>query len=235
MATGVRPVVGVNHDGPARTEEWPVINTLTTAQSDRAAGVLLAMACGDALGAGYEFGPPLGADVPVVMEGGGSFGWAPGEWTDDTSMAVAIAEVSADGEDLLSEAAQDRIAARWAKWAGEAKDVGIQTRHVLGSATRAAQHRGDDHPTAADLHAAAAALHERTGKTAGNGSLMRTAPVALAYLDDPAGLVEAADGTQRLDPCRSGGRRSLRAVVPGHPARRPARHFRRTVRRAQVT
>ena len=38
---------------------------LTTAQLDRAAGVLLAMACGDALGAGYEFGPPLGAaDVP---------------------------------------------------------------------------------------------------------------------------------------------------------------------------
>ena len=64
---------------------------LTTAQTDRAAGVLLAMACGDALGAGYEFGPPLGADVVVVMAGGGSFGWAPGEWTDDTSMAIAIA------------------------------------------------------------------------------------------------------------------------------------------------
>ena len=33
--------------------------TLTSAQADRAAGVLLATACGDALGAGYEFGPPL--------------------------------------------------------------------------------------------------------------------------------------------------------------------------------
>lgn len=47
---------------------------LTAAQSDRAAGVLLAMAAGDALGAGYEFGPPRGPDVPVVMEGGGSIG-----------------------------------------------------------------------------------------------------------------------------------------------------------------
>ena len=65
---------------------------LTTAQVDRAAGVLIGMACGDALGAGYEFGPPLGPDVPVTMTGGGSFGWAPGEWTDDTSMAIAIAE-----------------------------------------------------------------------------------------------------------------------------------------------
>ncbi len=37
-----------------------------------------------------------------------------------------------------------------------------------------------------------AALHERTGHTAGNGSLMRTAPVALTYLDDEAALVEAA-------------------------------------------
>ena len=66
----------------------------------------LGMACGDALGAGYEFGPPLAAETEVVMEGGGSFGWAPGEWTDDTSMAVAIAEVTADGADLLSTAAQ---------------------------------------------------------------------------------------------------------------------------------
>jgi ADP-ribosyl-[dinitrogen reductase] hydrolase len=37
-----------------------------------------------------------------------------------------------------------------------------------------------------------AALHQRTGRTAGNGSLMRTAPVALAYLDDEAALVETA-------------------------------------------
>jgi ADP-ribosyl-[dinitrogen reductase] hydrolase len=165
---------------------------LSTAQSDRAAGVLLGMACGDALGAGYEFGPPLGDDVDVVMEGGGSFRWAPGEWTDDTSMAVAIAEVSATGQDLCSPTAQDQIAARWADWAEDAKDVGIQTRQVLGAASRAARGRGKSHPQAADLRTAAADLHERTGKTAGNGSLMRTAPVALAYLDDPAGLVDAA-------------------------------------------
>ena len=76
--------------------------TLSGAQRDRAAGVLLATACGDALGAGYEFGPPLPADQPVGMVGGGPFGWAPGEWTDDTSMAVAIAEVAATGADLRS-------------------------------------------------------------------------------------------------------------------------------------
>ena len=43
-----------------------------------------------------------------------------------------------------------------------------------------------------------AALHKRTGRTAGNGSLMRTAPVALAYLDDEAALVEAARAVSEL-------------------------------------
>lgn len=170
----------------------PLSQSLTTVQLDRAAGALLGMACGDALGAGYEFGPPLGEDVDVVMEGGGGFGWAPGEWTDDTSMAIAIAEVSATGQDLREAAAQDLLAARWASWAESAKDVGIQTRQVLGTSTRAARGRGERHPSAADLSSAANALHQRTGKTAGNGSLMRTAPVALAFLDDESGLVEAA-------------------------------------------
>jgi ADP-ribosyl-[dinitrogen reductase] hydrolase len=73
---------------------------LSTAQLDRAAGVLLGMACGDALGAGYEFGPSLPGDAPVRMKGGGSFGWAPGEWTDGTSMAIAVAEPAATGADL---------------------------------------------------------------------------------------------------------------------------------------
>ena len=167
---------------------------LTTAQSDRAAGVLLGLACGDALGAGYEFGPPLGDHVPVVMEGGGSCGWAPGEWTDDTSMAVAIAEVAAEGLDLRSEVAQDRIAGRWAGWAETAKDVGIQTRQVFGSATEVV----GTQPTAEGLRTAAAELHRRTGRTAGNGSLMRTAPLALAYLHDEAALVEAATALSAL-------------------------------------
>lgn len=162
---------------------------LTTAQSDRAAGVLLGLAAGDALGAGYEFGPPLDDDVEVEMAGGGALGWAAGEWTDDTSMAVAIAEVSAEGLDLRTDAAQDRIAAGWAGWARGAKDVGVQTRQVLSAAGR-----GGADPTAAELRAASLDLHEQTGRTAGNGSLMRTAPVALAYLDDPDALVAAAGG-----------------------------------------
>ena len=70
---------------------------LTAAQRDRACGVLLGAAAGDALGAGYEFGPPLAPDAPVDMIGGGLGPFKPGEWTDDTSMAIAIAEIAATG------------------------------------------------------------------------------------------------------------------------------------------
>ncbi len=158
---------------------------LSTAQRDRACGVLLATGAGDALGAPYEFGPPLPAEHRLTMSGGGP--WGPGEWTDDTSMAIAIAEIAATGADLVSTEAQDQLVRRWSEWMAVAKDVGIQTQAVLSRAESAAQAR----QAAADLHA-------RTGQTAGNGSLMRTAPVALAYLDDEDGLVKAATAISTL-------------------------------------
>ena len=165
--------------------------TLTTAQLDRAVGVLLGTAAGDALGAPYEFSPPRGPELEVAMVGGGSFGWEPGEWTDDTSMAIAIAEVAATGADLREEDSLDDIARRWHEWSQDAKDVGVQTRSVL---SRAGRH-GISAQTA---RAESAGLHKLSGRTAGNGSLMRTAPLALAYLDDEAALVEAARAVSEL-------------------------------------
>lgn len=166
---------------------------LTPDQTDRAAGVLLASAAGDALGAGYEFdSAPLPAPEEAPrMIGGGLGGFAPGEWTDDTAQAVAIAEVAATGADLRTEATLDRVAQRFADWyAANPPDVGIQTRAVLEAAGR--------HPSAATMRAAADAVHARTGRSAGNGSLMRTGPVALAHLDDPAALVTAAYAVSAL-------------------------------------
>ena len=170
--------------------EAAVTPRLESSQADRVAGVLLGMACGDALGAGYEFGPPLGSSRVVAMIGGGCFEWAPGEWTDDTSMAVAIAEVAADGASLRDKAALDRIARRWADWARNAPDVGDQTRSVLASA--------GSRPSAEMLAQAASAHHARTGRSGGNGSLMRTAPVALAFLHDPEELSGAARAISAL-------------------------------------
>lgn len=150
---------------------------------DRIAGALVGTACGDALGAGYEFGPALEPEVPVSMTGEGPFGFEPGEWTDDTSMAIAIAELAA-GADLRMASTQDQLVRRWIDWTRVSKDVGVQTASVLSSASKQG--------TALAATEAARQHHERTGRSAGNGSLMRTAPVALAFLDDAAALARVA-------------------------------------------
>lgn len=167
------------------------MTALTTSQLDRAVGVMLGTAAGDALGAPYEFGPPRGPELEVAMVGGGSFGWEPGEWTDDTSMAIAIGEIAATNLDLRQENAQDAIVKRWHEWSQRAKDVGVQTRSVLS-------HAGRQGISAKTARAESASLHKRTGRTAGNGSLMRTAPVALAYLDDEDALVQATRAVSEL-------------------------------------
>jgi ADP-ribosyl-[dinitrogen reductase] hydrolase len=80
---------------------------------------------------------------------------------------------------------------RWHEWSQHAKDVGVQTRSVL---SRAGRH-GISAQTA---RAESAGLHKLSGRTAGNGSLMRTAPIVLAYLDEEAALVEAACAVSEL-------------------------------------
>lgn len=163
---------------------------LDAAQMDRACGALLTSAVGDALGAGYEFGSAPYTGWPEMI-GGGLGGFAPGEWTDDTAQALAIARVAATGADLRSDDALDAIATGFAKWyASGPRDVGIQTAEVLRRAGRDA--------TASTMASAAASVHRKSGRSAGNGSLMRTAPVALAHLDDPRTLVEAAMAVSAL-------------------------------------
>lgn len=158
---------------------------LTPAQLDRACGTVLGSAVGDALGAPYEFGlAKVRPDGPQMI-GGGIGRFAPGEWTDDTTMAWCVLDVAADGIELRSDDALTRIARNFRAWYDTSPpDIGTQTRMILGQA--------GPEPTGATMTATSYDLHARTGHTAGNGSLMRTAPVALPYLDDPAALAEAA-------------------------------------------
>lgn len=163
----------------------------STGMRDRVAGVVLGSAVGDALGAGYEFGSArLGAEGPQMI-GGGLGGFAPGEWTDDTTMAWAVLDVAARGEGLLSDDALNAIARHFRAWYDSGpSDIGNQTSWVLRTA--------GPEPTAQRLRAAATehmATHERS---AGNGSLMRTAPVAVAHLGDPAAIVRAATEVSAL-------------------------------------
>ncbi|WP_226356090.1 ADP-ribosylglycohydrolase family protein [Pseudonocardia sp. ICBG601] len=162
-----------------------------SAVADRAAGVLLGAAAGDALGVPYEYGSRPLVGEPAML-GGGLGGYAPGQWSDDTEMSCVIARVAATGADLRTPDALDAIADGFLAWFATAPaDVGIQTRRVL---TGLAPGPG----SAARMRAAAARVHEETGRTAGNGSLMRTAPVALAHLGDPDAIVEAAHAVSAL-------------------------------------
>lgn len=157
--------------------------SLTSIQLDRAIGAVLASAAGDALGSQYEFGPALPDDM-ILTFGQGAFGHGPGEWTDDTSMAVPILDVLARGDRLDDVASREEIAGRWIEWARTAKDVGAQTRSVLS--------RVPESFSEEDVRTASRTLHERTGRSAGNGALMRTGPLALGYLNRPAVDLTAA-------------------------------------------
>jgi ADP-ribosyl-[dinitrogen reductase] hydrolase len=150
---------------------------LESAQNDRAAGVLLGQACGDALGVPYEFAaPPVGE---AQMMGGGLGPYAPGEWSDDTQMAICIGRVAATGADLTTTKAKDEVAAAFEAWAAHgASDIGNQTGAVMRGAHRLAG------PPSVRLLAASAAVHGRSGRSAGNGALMRTGVVGLTRLFD---------------------------------------------------
>ena len=152
--------------------------------ADRIAGVLVAAAAGDALGAGYEFGS-ASFEGTAAMIGGGLGGFAPGEWTDDTAMAVGVAQVTATGAvDLTA------IAGRFLDWFGSGPpDVGNQTRAVLSAAA------GDP---AAVAPASARRFAAHPGGSAGNGALMRTGAVALVHLGDDEAMVADAMAVSAL-------------------------------------
>jgi ADP-ribosylglycohydrolase len=108
-------------------------------------------------------------------------------------MQVCIAEVAATGADLRAPEALDAVAANFQRWLSEgASDVGAQTRAVLHAAGRTPGTPG------AALREAARAFTEAREQSAGNGSLMRTGIVALAHLDDPVAMAEAATAVGAL-------------------------------------
>ncbi|MFG5778275.1 ADP-ribosylglycohydrolase family protein [Comamonas sp. J-3] len=149
-------------------------------QLDRFHGALLGLACGDAVGTTVEF-QPRGSFAPLVdMVGGGPFSLQPGQWTDDTSMALCLAE------SLVTQQACDPLdqMQRYVRWyqqghwssTGRCFDIGIATSAALNRFLR----NGD--PLAGSVEA----------RSAGNGSLMRLAPVAMFYAGDEAAVQEMA-------------------------------------------
>jgi len=138
-------------------------------EADRFRGCLLGLATGDALGTTLEFRRRDSYSPLTDMVGGGPFNLQPGEWTDDTSMALCLATslVSQPGFD-----ASDQMK-RYCDWAdsgylssnGRCFDIGNTIRRALGV------YRSTGEPFAGPVEPNAA----------GNGSLMRLAPVVMFF------------------------------------------------------
>lgn len=167
-------------------------------KQERYLGCLLGLATGDALGTTVEFRPP-GTFTPLTdMVGGGPFSLKPGEWTDDTSMALCLAEslIHCGGFD-----ARDQME-RYVRWwreghlgsNGKCFDIGGTVR----SALRCFLDSGEPFAGSTDP------------RSAGNGSLMRLAPVPLIFASDAAEAVRMSAESSRtthgaltcLDACR---------------------------------
>lgn len=160
---------------------------------DRARGALLGLAAGDAVGTTVEFRRPGSFQPLTDMVGGGPFSLEPGQWTDDTSMALCLAESLVDrgGHDPAD---QMRRYIRWWRKGyfspnGRCFDIGITTR------TQLARFAGTGEPI--DPHV--------DEESAANGSLMRLSPVSIRWSHDPDAVVAMAAESSR----------------PTHPASRP--------------
>ena len=169
---------------------------------DTAAGVIVGSAFGDALGAGYEFEiRRLPTEGPCQMIGGGLGNFAPGEWTDDTSMATALVDAAADfGTKIATRPGLNHIATGFARWyATGPADVGMHTRLVL-SAVMGGYRNGDTDTIAAAMSAAASRRPPRAPQQVSNGAVMRTAPAVVPWIgtDDPADVAACGAAAGRI-------------------------------------
>lgn len=146
---------------------------------ERSRGALLGLAVGDALGATLEFSEPRAPPFPTLatgphrdIVGGGPFRLVPGQVTDDTQMACCLAaSLRARGRFDL-----DDVAGRYVAWQEHAFDIGVQTAAALNAV------REGTPPARAGFE-----LWSRAPQLpAGNGSLMRTAPIAVLLGDEEA-------------------------------------------------
>ena len=165
---------------------------------DRYRGALLGLAVGDAVGTTLEFEPP-GTFEPITdMVGGGPFGLVPGQWTDDTSMALCLAE------SLVEQQAFDPVdqMKRYVRWwregylssTGAFIDIGGTVRSALSHF----ESTGEPLSGSTDPY------------SAGNGSIMRLAPVPLFFASDPEKAIMVSGMSSRtthgaqtaVDACR---------------------------------
>lgn len=151
---------------------------------NRARGALLGLAVGDAVGTTVEF-KPRGSFTPMTdMVGGGPFNLLPGQWTDDTSMALCLAaSLVEDGFDT-----HDQMQ-RYVLWHDEGYMSSNGRCFDIGMATSSAleRFRRTGNPLAGST----------SPNSAGNGSIMRLAPVPIHYLDTPELAIEMSEAQSK--------------------------------------
>jgi len=178
-----------------------------TTMRERYQGTLLGLASADALGGAVEFMPraALERDYPEGVReiaGGGPHGLRIGETTDDTAMALAIARACGpNGIDL------DGVAANFLAWfESNPKDIGITTSRALSKLAGGVPWR----------EIGTLMMDETPGKLAGNGAVMRAAPVALRFRHDREMLRKVSIDTARMthpDPMATWGAVALNQAI----------------------
>ena len=159
-------------------------------RQDRAEGALLGLACGDALGRPVEFYPPGAIEAEhgtlTEMVGNGTHGKPTGTVTDDTEQALCIARSLVERGEFDPE----DIAERFVAWYnGGPFDIGIMTAEALGRIDRGASWAD----AGRDVWEA-----KPEGSNAGNGSVMRCAPLAIAFADDWEMLQRTSRDSSRI-------------------------------------
>lgn len=167
-------------------------------QIKRYRGSLLGLATGDAVGTTLEFRPP-GTFTPINdMVGGGPFRLKPGQWTDDTSMALCLAESLIEQKGFVP---TDQLE-KYLQWyreghlssTGECFDIG----NTVGTGLLQFEKTGEPYCGSPDP------------RSAGNGSIMRLAPVPLFFAQNPKQAIEKSADSSRtthgaataIDACR---------------------------------
>jgi len=165
---------------------------------ERYRGCLLGLAAGDALGTTLEF-KPSGSFTPITdMVGGGPFRLKPGQWTDDTSMALCLAESLIECRGFDPRDQMERYVRWWKEGhlssTGSCFDIGNTTRTALATFMKT----GNPFSGPVDAY------------SAGNGSLMRLAPVPMFYAGNPRKAIEKSGESSKtthgapaaVDACR---------------------------------
>ena len=146
---------------------------------DRYRGALLGLAAGDALGATVEFMRPGTFEPLMEIVGGGPHGLMPGEWTDDTSMALCLAESLIECQGFDAEDQLERYTRWWRNGHlssnGFCFDIGNTTQAALQAFQETGRISG-----------------QATSDSAGNGSIMRLASVPMLYANSMDDAVEFA-------------------------------------------